>query len=422
MNLIQRLRASALLGSAVSLYVIQFANYILPIVTIPYLARVLTAEGYGLTAYALSFAGIFNVVLDYGFNLTATRDIAAHKHDQVRVSRIVSEVVYTKMAMLVLALAIFGLLVNTLPATRTHVDIFWVAFLGIIGSTFLPTWLFQGIEQLPRLAAVNLVFRLAQIPLMFILVADRNDVAVWLAIVSTTSFLATALAWVLAFRGHLKAIVWPGWPAIATQLRLGFSVFLSQAAVTLYTTANTFILGTMTNLTIAGYFSAAERLVRTVFSLLAPINQVLFPRASDLASQSPKAALPLIRRSLFLVGSLGLLLSGVLLLFAPNIVHIILGTGFLEATAIVQTMSFLPFLFALGAGLTLLVLLPFRLEQHLLGVYLIAGLVNIMLALLLVPHWAGVGMAAAVLAAEITVVVIQARIAVMRGIHFSREG
>jgi len=405
-----------------ALYGVQFANYLLPLIMLPYLARVLSVDGYGLVAFATSFAGIFNVILDYGFNLTATRDIAVVKEDRAKVAQIVSEVVFTKATMLLLALAVFGTLVTLTPSLNAHSAVMWLAFLGILGNTFLPTWLFQGFEKLPQLATVNLIFRSTQIPLMFLFVKSKDDVLVWLFIVAMTTIFATALAWVQAIcRYHLR-ISWPRTHAIRRQLEVGFPVFLSQAAVTLFTTANTFILGTLTNLTVAGYFSAAERLVRSVFGLLAPINQVLFPRASALASQSESAALTIIRKSLLLVGVLGLVLSLGLFLLSSSAVLLLLGREFIPAVQVVEVMSTLPLLFALGAGLTLLVLLPFKLENQLLVVYTTSGIINLVLAFFLVPKWGAVGMATAVVAAEMSVVINQARIALTRGINlFARE-
>lgn len=416
-RLFVKFNGSPLLGSALSLYIIQFSNYILPIVTIPYLVRILTPEGYGLAAYALSFAGILNVLLDYGFALTATRDIAASKNEIKRVHKIVSEVVFTKLLMTGATVLVFAVVVHAFPTTRSHTGVFWIALAGTLGNTFLPTWLFQGLEQLPRLAGITLVFRLSQIPLMFSFVRTKEDVFVWLLIVAITTLMGTGAVWLVAFRRQMAKLEWPGWIRIQNQLRQGFPVFLSQAAVTLYTTANTFILGTMTNLSIAGYYAAAERMVRTAFSLLAPINQILFPRASSLAGDSQQVVIPMIQKALMLVGSMGFVLSGFLFLFTDLIVRAVLGIEFLEAISVLRVMSVLPFLFALGAGLTLLVMLPFHLEARLLWVYALAGVINLMLVLILVPRYGGVGMAVAVVFAEVSVVLSQAKIALAGGVN-----
>jgi polysaccharide transporter, PST family len=402
-----RLYQSSLIRNTAMLYVVHFTSSLLPLVMIPYLARVLSPIGYGLGVYAQSFAGIFNVVLDYGFALTATREIAAFKHDLKIVSHIATSVLWAKITLTVMGILVFGLLVLLVPSLRNNGIALGLALLGAIANTMLPTWLFQGLEKLTILSGVSLVTRTIQLPLIFVLVRSNDATFTWLAVLATTNILSTLLLWFLAVKMLGLKIGLPKQATILEELQRGFAIFFSQAAVSFYTVANTFILGSLTNLTIAAFFGAAERLVRIVFQISSPIGQAVFPRVSQLASISKNAAMPLIRKSLFIMVALGVILSLLLFLFSKELVSIILGTRFSESIPIVQLLSPLPILFSLGTVLGVQILVPFRVDKGLLVVYVCAAVINVIFAVLLAPQFHGKGMAVAVLISEITVVGMQ---------------
>lgn len=417
---LEKVIKSSLAKNTFSLYAVHIANYLPPIITIPYLTRHLSPEGYGLVAYSLSFASIFNVLFDYGFNLTAARDVSAYREDKERLGQIVSEVFWTKLFLALVATIVFIILVSVLPALQPYPTIFWLGFLGVLTMTFLPTWLFQGLENLPRLALVTVIARLAQIPAMFLFVHTKEDVAAWLWIILVSSTVATFIGWFLALRGPVSHLQWVGVSGIHHQLKHGVAVFLSQASVSLYTSLNTFLLGTMTTLTIAGYFASAEKIARLVFSIVLPLTQGLFPRMTRLVAEGTDDALKWIRRAFLTVGSMGLTLSLALFVFAPLIVTIVLGNSFQDVIPILRVMSLLPFLFALGLSATLFILMPYKLDKFLLLTYLCAGVVNLIFAFTLVPRFGAVGMAWAVVLAELTVVVTQLFVVQTRGTHLLR--
>ena len=418
MGRIYKLLRSSAGRNLFSLYLIQFFAYFLPLITMPYLVRTLTPEGYGLVAFATSFAGIFNVILDYGFGLTATRDIAAFKGDTKKIFSIVSEVITTKLVMSVVAALAFAGATLFTPKINQHADIFWWAFLGILGNSFQPIWLYQGIGKLVKLNSVNLLIKLANLPLLFLFVHSQSDAHKWVALSSVTTAVGTAYVWVMTIRTFKEPLRLAGRSAVQNQIKEGFPVFISQASISLFTTANTFILGSLTNLTIAGYFAVAEKLVRVFFGLFSPFFQILFPWASSLAAKSRAEAIPKIQKGFLLVSSLGLGVSATLFLGAPVFVQFIFGREFEPAIEIVKVMSLLPVLFGMGAGLSLLIIVPFRMERFLPWVNIAAGTINFAFAFALVPIFGGgIGMAWSIVAAEIVVVCSEYFIASKFGLY-----
>ena len=210
--------------------------------------------------------------------------------------------------------------------------------------------------------------------------------------------------WV-AYRSLHISYRWPGWRDVVRVLRDGWVLFLSTAAVSLYTTGNTFILGMLTNNTVVGYYSAAEKLIKTSQQLLVPITQAVYPRFSKLAVESRGSVLRWARRGLFVQSILGFGLSLFLLVGAPIIVQVILGTDYYPAVPIMQLLAPLPLLIGIASSFGQFIMLPFQRDRARLIVFAVAGMTNILLAYLLTPLWSGNGMAVAVLISEFIVTI-----------------
>ncbi len=396
----KKFRRNRLTRNTLALYAGFVANTIVPLVTVPYTVRVLTPAGYGSGAFALSLAGFAGVVAAYGFGLTASREISVHRDDIEAVSRIASEVAAVQLLLLAVccvACVVAVALVARLQAVAADV---WIAFGVVAFGALNPGWLYQGVEELEFSARVGVVLKLAYVPALFLFVRKPGDTAAWLGLQAVTAGLGSLWLWTHASRSLGVRWVLPSRAGIARQLRQGLAIFFSQSAVALYTSGNVFILGMLTNVTVAGYYSAAERLVKVAMGAWGPLQQAVFPRASRLAAQSREAALRLAGKMLFLQGGLGAVLSAGLLVAAPWLAPLAFGPKFGPSVAVLQILSVLPFLIAVSSVLGIQVMVPFGKDRAFATALLAAGLCNVGLGLLLVPRWQASGMAVSVAASE----------------------
>lgn len=396
-------RPNRLVRNTFALYASFLANTLAPLITVPYTVRVLTPAGYGAGAFALSLAAIGGVVAGYGFSLTASREISVNQHDPEVVSRIASEVVLVELLLLGLCISAYGLAVTFIPQLHAEAAFVWMAILVVALGTLNPGWLYQGMEELQFSARVDMTLKLAYIPALFLFVRTPRDTFTWLVLQAVTAGLASAWLWVHARRQMSVRWIWPRWRGIARQLRQGFAIFFSQSAIALYTSGNVFILGIFTNVTVAGYYSAAERLVKVAMKAWGPLQTAIFPRASRLASESREAALRFAGKMLFLQGGMGALLSAGLFAAAPWIVPLAFGSQFEASVVVLQILSILPLLIAVSTVLGLQVMVPFGRDKAFALVLLAAGMLNVGLGAFLAPRWQAGGMAFSVVCSEFLV-------------------
>ena len=389
-----------LLSNFMSLSVLQGANYVLPLITLPYLVRVLGPEKYGLIAFAQAFIQYFNILTDYGFNLSATREISIHRDNAQKVSEIFSSVMIIKFCLLVLSFVIMNILVFSFWKFRQDWLIYYLTFGMVVGQLLFPVWFFQGMEKMKYITFLNITSRLIFTFAIFVFIRQTSDY-IYVPLLNLFGYLvAGALALWIVFKGFKVGFKVPSYASLIHQLKEGWYIFISTMAISLYTVSNTFILGIFTNNTIVGYYSGAEKIIKAVQGLLSPISQTIYPHISKLASESKDQALRFIRKMTFLVGAGSFVLSLIVFIFADTIVRILLGSQYLESIAVLRILSFLPFIIGLSNIFGVQTMLAFDLKKGFSNILISASIVNIILAFILVPIYKHIGISFAVIISE----------------------
>lgn len=391
---------STVAKNAASLYVILVAQYILPLITVPYLVRVLEPSGYGLVAFGQSFIAYFTILADFGFAFSATRKISLQREDISAVSRTASHV-WTSKAFLAAAGFILLLLAITLvPKLQESSELLFVLYGAVIGSVLFPTWLFQGMERMVAISAINLIMQLFIMVGVFMLIHRPEDYMTYAVLLSTGSILSGLIGASIAFYMFKLQLVLPSKRGIIETLREGWMLFLSMASVSLYTAGNAFMLGLLTNATTVGYYSAAEKIMRAVLGLLGPISQAVYPRFSKMASDSTDKMVQWSSVMIPIMGCIGLALTAMLFFGAPMISSTLFGPEFEPSVKVMRILSFVVLNVSLATIWSTWIMIGSRRDKAVLCIIFGAGIINLGLAFMLIPLYQELGIAISWMIAE----------------------
>ncbi|MCG6913284.1 oligosaccharide flippase family protein, partial [bacterium BMS3Abin03] len=149
LNLSEKLKPyRSLIQSFTSLSILQIANYLFPLIVLPYVVRVLGPAKYGLINFAAAFVAYFSLICDYGFNLSGTKTISLIRNEKEKLSRTFSAILTIKIIFVILSFLILVLVVFTIPFFKSNWDLYLLSFGIVLGTVLFPNWFYQGIEQM----------------------------------------------------------------------------------------------------------------------------------------------------------------------------------------------------------------------------------------------------------------------------------
>lgn len=394
-----------LLGNMMALFTLQGANYVLPLITLPYLVRVLGPEKFGLIAFAQAFIQYFVVLTEYGFNFSATRDVAIHRDDPHKLGEIVSAVMCIKLIFSLGGMIVLGVLLLVIPTLHRYWAPLGILYLTVLGSALFPLWLFQGLERMKDITWMNISTRLITTAAIFMWIRNPSDYLLAAGIQAAPLIFAAIPAWLILRK--TRTFLWkkPERTDLIEQLESGLHLFLSSIGVNIYTASNTLVLGLISGPIAVGYFSAAYRIIRALIGLLTPITQTLYPHVSILTQQSKERAMAFIATVMRPTAFVSLLFSFLIYLFAAPIVHLALGAQYDQSISILRIFSPLLVFVPISTIFGTLTMLPFGMAKAFSRVLLLAALVNIVLVIPLARSYGGRGAAISMLCTEIYVTV-----------------
>lgn len=388
-----------------SLFSLQSLNYILPLLTFPYLTRVLGPENYGLIAFAAAFIGFFQLLTDYGFNLSATREISVNRQDKEKVSTIFSSVMITKTLLTIISLFLILVIVFSFDKFRSEWLLYIFTFGLVIGNLLLPSWFFQGMEKMRYISILNIITALIFTISIFIFIRNPSDYIYVALINSIGSMISGTLGIWLVTRDFNMKFTTPSVEDIKYQLKEGWHVFISTVAISFFTTSNIFILGLFVNSTVVGYFAAGEKLVRAAQGVYYPISQSLYPYVSMLTTSSKTEAMEVIRKATWIMFILTSIVSLCLFFGAEILVQIFMGNQYTESVIVIKLLAFLPLIIGMATVYANLFLLAFKHTKIWTKIIIIAGVYSVSGAFILLG-WLKLGLIGACLNIVITELVV----------------
>jgi len=397
------------LENAISLSTLQGINYILPIIILPYLVRVIGPEKFGLIAFAQAFVQYFMILTDYGFSVSATREISLCREQKDKVSAIFSSVMTIKIILTIISLLILFLILNFIPKFRNDWLVYGLSFGAVIGNALFPVWFFMGTEKMKYISGLNIIAGIIYVLGIFIFVRSPEDY-LYIPLINSFVFLLVGIMGLyILFRKFKVVFVFQTYKEIRQQLKAGWDIFSSIVAINAYTATRVFAVGLLTNNTLTGYYSIAERIANVIQTFpLASFSQAIYPRLSKIFQKNQKKAFDLMNR-IQNVSTHGFVISlPIIFLLAPWIIGIICGVQYKEV--IISLRLLLLSVFFIGANAYKVQFLLVREREDIYAkIHVAAALVGLPLIFILIhsfSYW-GAAMATVITEAGIFIVTLQ---------------
>ncbi|MFQ5453712.1 MAG: flippase [Candidatus Zixiibacteriota bacterium] len=318
-----------------SLSVLQGANYLLPLITLPYLVRVLGAEKFGLVMFAQAFMQYFIIFSDYGFNLSATREISVNRDNRQKVSEIYSSIMIIKTVIILLSFGILAFVVFFFTKFRDDWLFYFLAYGMVVGQAYFPIWFFQGMEKMKFITILNITAKVVFTVLVVAIVREPEDF-IYVPFFTSLGYLVAAVSslWIIFKRFKVSLMV-PPIKIIYGYLKDSTQFFLSRVSVSFYTNSNTFVVGLVLGNTAAGFYSAAEKLFNAMVMLYKPLADTLYPFMSH------KKDLRLYKKIFIVTSGFNLVFCALVFLFSGFIINLIYGDGFQLSAELLKIFSIL---------------------------------------------------------------------------------
>jgi PST family polysaccharide transporter len=314
-----------ILHNFISLSLVQGLSIIFPLVTFPYLLRVLGVEQFGVFTMIQTLIMYFDLLVSFGFGLTATQHIARSLNDSEKTSRIINAVYVIKISLFIVSILLLLISCLFIPYMRENFHLVLIASMYLVGNILFPDWYFQGIQKMRNITVVAFVSKFIGLLLIVLLVKEEGDIAFAVLALSAGNFIAGMLGFFILVRTITLRFEMPARRFILSVFRESAYVFTSIILAPLYSSVNLFILRAFTNPLMVGYYAIAEKIYSAVVMLTNIANRTFYPHLSQLYASSAAAYRKNVRIIVLLFLAAFSVLSIALFFSAEYIVQLVSG-------------------------------------------------------------------------------------------------
>lgn len=386
--------------------VFKLSSLLFPLITFPYVSRVLLPEGVGKVTFALSVVSYFSMFTQLGIPTYGVRACAKVRDDRLELSRTVQELLVINIGCCILVYLVYASAVILVPRFQEEKTLYAVLGLSIGFNAIGAEWLYNAMEKYRYIAIRSVLFQVVALVLMFLLIRAQEDYVFYGALL----ILATSASYVLNFLNLRKYINFRpvGGYRVTRHLRPILIFFALSVATTIYTNLDNVMLGFMKDDAAVGLYSTAVKVKSLLVALVTSASAVLLPRASYYVDKGKiEEFYRILKQMMHLILEISLPMALYFMIFAREGVIFLAGSAF--AGAVLPMRVIMPTLVLIGMtnviGIQMLV--PLGREKAVLRSVVAGAVVDVVLNIILIPQFSALGAAIGTLVAEMTVLMVQ---------------
>ncbi|WP_297633607.1 flippase [uncultured Clostridium sp.] len=383
--------------------VYQIVTLLMPLITVPYISRVLGASGIGISSYTNSLAQYFVILGTIGISLYGNRQIAYVRDDKKKLSTTFWAITILKTITTLIALVVY---IIVFGREANYREVFLIQGINILVATFDISWLFMGLEDFKKTVTRNLIVRVIGVILIFTLVKNVEDVALYVFINVGTALLGNLSMWPYLKNTVTKVKI--SISDITCHIKPALVLFIPQIAIQIYAVLDKSMLGMLSNTTQVGLYQQSQSIVKLVLGLVTSLGVVMLPRMSNIFANGDNDKLKKhLNKSLIGVSYIAIPMAFGLASISESFVPWFFGRGFGEVKYLLMISVSIVFFIALSNVLGVQYLLPTNRNREFTISVTVGAIVNVILNFLLIPKYDAFGSCIATVIAEFSVTLVQ---------------
>ncbi len=319
-----------LVANSFYLYLSHFADYLLLLIVLPFISRSLGPITLGNIGLAQTFGLLVLLILEFGFSITATRDVALNPNNKSKTQKLASKIFSFKIYLIPIIIFFTLIIIFVHPIFFYQPELLILAVLSAIFQSFIPSWYFQGIENFKQLAIVKTIFRFLAFCIALIIVREPSDGWLFLMLQALSSFFIAIFLLFFMYK-NIGRIKFQQWGKIRTILKSSFSGFIILVLPTVFNNITIFLLSYLISPLLLGYYYGVSRIHRAFNTLYSPIFDSFFPYLINTYNNDQKKAYNKAKIFNILVSIIGCCFALIIWFSAETIISVILGTDFVPS-------------------------------------------------------------------------------------------
>lgn len=382
----------------------QILVIIIPLITAPYLSRVVGAKGIGLFSYYYSVATYFSIFILLGLNNYGNRSVAKIRDNKRELSNTFWNI-YAMQLFLGLLINMLYFLYAFLYSSNKCLSLIMGFF--VVSSTFDVNWFLFGMEKFKESVFRNSLIKVLTTICIFIFVKNQNDILIYSFIMTFGTFLGQIIIWPYVLNEIF--FIWPKWKNVKTHIKPNLILFFSVIAISLYKILDKIMLGYMSDASQVGYYELAERFLLIPMALINSLGTVMLPKMSYLKRDKNKENI--IYKSIIFVMFLSTSICFGIMGISKEFIPIFFGQGFQTTTKVLTILMPSCIFLAFANVIRTQYLLPNNIDRPYVFSSFLGAFVNVIINLILIPTLGALGTAIGTLVAEFIVATYQAKTA-----------
>jgi len=324
---IQMLKRSKVVQNGAWLYVLQIFNTAIPLITLPYITRILGASQYGVFSSSLNLIGYFQVVVEYGFNLSGARKIAMAK-DEDEISRIFSSIMASQLLLCLISFFAMMIICFFINITRNQFNCMVILYLAVFGTAIEQIWLFQGLQVMQFITIVSVFSRTISVVLIFVLVRNAEQVYLYCGLYAITFLLIgiiSLLIVILKLNVHFKKVTITD---LFIEIKDGWYLFTTSAMTRIFSGIGITVLTFTSTNSNVGIYAAIQKIPLMLTMLYAPIGQAIYPYVSQHYASSFVEGINIVKKISKFILPIVSITSLIIILGSKTIINIVYGSEY----------------------------------------------------------------------------------------------